>query len=83
MYDTYLRLDIKHDSWRAVVRAASRKLTHQARCDATRWLPHARCFLRNLHPSAPPDQRCGLSCLGAAHRMSTGKPFPLRPSRLA
>ena len=30
MYDTYLRLDIKHDSWRAVVRAASRKLTHQA-----------------------------------------------------
>lgn len=34
MYGTYQRLDITvHDSWRAVVRAASRKLTRQARCD--------------------------------------------------
>ena len=34
MYGTYLRLDITvHDSWRAVVRAASRKLTRQARQD--------------------------------------------------
>ena len=49
----------------------------------TRWLPHARCFLRNLHPSAPPDQRCGLSCLGAAHLTSTGRPFPPRPEGLA
>ena len=34
MYGTYLRLDITvHDSWRAVVRAASRKLTQQTRRD--------------------------------------------------
>ena len=34
MHGTYLRLDITvHDSWRAVVRAASRKLTRQARRD--------------------------------------------------
>ena len=34
MYGTYLRLDITvHDSWRAVVRAAARKLTRQTRCD--------------------------------------------------
>ena len=32
MYGTYLRLDITvHDGWRAVVRAAARKLTRQAR----------------------------------------------------
>jgi hypothetical protein len=32
MYATYLRLDITvHDGWRAVVRAAARKLTLQAR----------------------------------------------------
>ncbi len=31
MYGTYLRLDITvHDGWRAVVRAASRKLKRQA-----------------------------------------------------
>jgi conjugal transfer/entry exclusion protein len=41
MYGTYLRLDIAvHDSWRAVVRAAARKLTRQAlrdpRCRAAR-----------------------------------------------
>lgn len=34
MYGTYLRLDITvRDGWRAVVRAASRKLTRQARRD--------------------------------------------------
>jgi hypothetical protein len=27
---------------------------------------------------SPPDTRCAVSCLGAAHLMSTGKPFPLR-----
>ena len=41
MYGTYLRLDIAvHDSWRAVVRAAARKLTRRAlrdpRCRAAR-----------------------------------------------
>jgi hypothetical protein len=31
MYSTYLRLDITvHDGWRAVVRAAARKLTQRA-----------------------------------------------------
>jgi hypothetical protein len=35
MYATYLRLDITvHDGWRAVVRAAARKLTPRARRDA-------------------------------------------------
>jgi hypothetical protein len=29
-------------------------------------------------PDGPPDQRCAASCLGAAHRLSTGKPLPLR-----
>ena len=34
MYATYLRLDITvHDGWRAVVRAAARKLTPRARRD--------------------------------------------------
>jgi hypothetical protein len=34
MYGTYLRLDITvHDGWRAVVRAASRKLMCKARLD--------------------------------------------------
>ena len=34
MYGTYLRLDITvHDGWRAVVRAAARKLTARARRD--------------------------------------------------
>ena len=35
MYGTYLRLDITvHDGWRAVIRAAARKLTPQARRDS-------------------------------------------------
>jgi hypothetical protein len=34
MYGTYLRLDITvHDGWRAVIRAAAKKLTPQARRD--------------------------------------------------
>jgi hypothetical protein len=34
MYGTYLRLDIAvHDGWRAVARAASRKLTKRVRRD--------------------------------------------------
>ncbi len=37
MYGTYLRLDITvHDGWRAVVRAASRKLNRQSRRDPNR-----------------------------------------------
>ena len=37
MYGTYLRLDIiVHDGWRAVVRAASRKLTRQSLRDPNR-----------------------------------------------
>jgi hypothetical protein len=34
MYSTYLRLDVTvHDGWRAVVRAAAKKLTPAARAD--------------------------------------------------
>jgi len=34
MFSTYLRLDITvHDGWRAVFRAAAKKLTPRARCD--------------------------------------------------
>ena len=37
MYGTYLRLNvIIHDGWRAVIRAAARKLTTHARRDPTR-----------------------------------------------
>jgi len=37
MYGSYLRLDITvHDGWRAVVRAASRKLNRQALRDPNR-----------------------------------------------
>ena len=37
MYGTYLRLDITvHDGWRAVVRAAARKLTRPSRRDPNR-----------------------------------------------
>lgn len=37
MYGTYLRLDITvHDGWRAVIRAAAKKLTPRARCDPAR-----------------------------------------------
>ncbi|MGD9805460.1 MAG: hypothetical protein AB7O71_23580 [Hyphomicrobiaceae bacterium] len=41
-YGTYLRLDITvHDSWRAVVRAAAKNLTAEARHDpAKRELRH-------------------------------------------
>ncbi len=37
MYGTYLRLDITvYDGWRAVIHAAAKKLTPQARCDPLR-----------------------------------------------
>ena len=37
MYSTYLRLDITvHDGWRAVVRAAARKLTRPSRRNPNR-----------------------------------------------
>jgi hypothetical protein len=49
MYGTYLRLDITvHDSWRAVVRAASRKLTRQARHDPKRRTARRRFYLQML-----------------------------------
>jgi hypothetical protein len=44
----------------------------------------ARAMLvENLAPVGAPNQRCIVSCLGAAHRLSTGKPFPLRRKSLA
>ena len=41
MYGTYLRLNVTvHDGWRAVVRAAARKLTALARRDPRRKARH-------------------------------------------
>ena len=49
MYGTYLRLDITvHDGWRAVVRAASRKLTRKARRDPERRAARKQ-FYRQMH----------------------------------
>jgi len=49
MYGTYLRLDITvHDGWRAVVRAASRKLTRQARRDPKYRTARKRFYLQML-----------------------------------
>ena len=48
MYGTYLRLDITvHDGWRAVVRAASRKLKRQALRDPKRR-PARKQFYRQM-----------------------------------
>ena len=59
MYGTYLRLDITvHDGWRAVVRAASRKLTRRALHD-----PKHRAARKAV---LPPDAR--LSPPGVGHR---------------
>jgi len=49
MYGTYLRLDIAvHDSWRAVVRAAARKLTRQALRDPRCRIARKRFYLEML-----------------------------------
>ena len=49
MYGTYMRLDITvHDSWRAVVRAASRKLTRQSRHDPKRRTARKRFYREML-----------------------------------
>jgi hypothetical protein len=49
MYGTYLRLDITvHDGWRAVIRAASRKLTRQARRDLKRRAARKRFYCEML-----------------------------------
>ena len=49
MYGTYLRLDITvHESWRAVVRAASRKLTRQARHDPKHRTARKRFYRQML-----------------------------------
>lgn len=48
MYGTYLRLDITvHDGWRAVVRAASRKLNKQAMRDPNRRVAR-KAFYRQM-----------------------------------
>ena len=48
MYGTYLRLDITvHDGWRAVVRAASRKLNRRALRDPKRR-PARKEFYRQM-----------------------------------
>ncbi|MFK5037208.1 hypothetical protein ACI4BF_29055, partial [Klebsiella pneumoniae] len=44
----------------------------------------ARAMLvENPAPVGAPNQCCVVSCLGAAHRLSTGKPFPPRRKSLA
>ena len=49
MDGTYLRLDITvHDGWRAVIRAASRKLTRQARRDPKRRAARKRFYREML-----------------------------------
>lgn len=49
MYGTYLRLDVTvHDSWRAVVRAAARKLTRPALRDPG-WRAARKRFYREMH----------------------------------
>lgn len=49
MYGTYLRLDITvHDGWRAVVRAASRKLSRQARRDPEHRAARKRFYRQML-----------------------------------
>jgi hypothetical protein len=49
MYGTYLRLDITvHDGWRAVVRAASRTLTRQARRDPKHRTARKRFYRQML-----------------------------------
>lgn len=49
MYGTYSRLDVNvHDSWRAVVRAASRKLTGQARRDPKHRTARKRFYRQML-----------------------------------
>ncbi|MBR0978135.1 hypothetical protein JQ554_09110 [Bradyrhizobium diazoefficiens] len=49
MYGTYSRLDITlHDGWRAVVRAASRKLTRQALRDPARQTARKQFYRQML-----------------------------------
>jgi hypothetical protein len=49
MYGTYLRLDITvHDGWRAVSRAASRKLTQDARRDPAHRAARKRFYRQML-----------------------------------
>ncbi len=49
MHGTYLRLDITvHDGWRAVVRAAARKLTPEARADPAHRAARHRFYRRML-----------------------------------
>jgi hypothetical protein len=48
MYSAYLRLDVTvHDGWRAVVRAAARRLTPRARRDPAQREAR-RCFYHQM-----------------------------------
>ena len=48
MYGTYLRLGVHvHATWRAVVRAAANKVTHQARRDPSRR-ERRKAFYRDM-----------------------------------
>lgn len=49
MYATYLRLDITvHDGWRAVIRAAAKKLTPHARGDPAHRAARHRFYRQML-----------------------------------
>jgi hypothetical protein len=49
MYGTYLRLDITvHDGWRAVVRAAAKKLTRRFHCDRAQRTARHRFYRQML-----------------------------------
>lgn len=49
MYGTYLRLDVNvHDGWRAVIRAAARKLTPRARRDPAQREARRRFYRQML-----------------------------------
>ncbi|MDA8232172.1 MAG: hypothetical protein M0006_12615 [Magnetospirillum sp.] len=49
MYGTYLRLDITvHDGWRAVIRAAAKKLTPRARRDPAQRQTRQRFYREML-----------------------------------
>ncbi len=49
MYGTYLRLDLTvHDGWRAVIRAAFRKLTRQALRDPRHRVARKRFYRQML-----------------------------------
>lgn len=64
MYATYFRLDITvHDGWRAVVRAAARKLTPHARRNAAHRDARHRFYRQMLAHHRKAQRLVGTWCL--------------------